>query len=159
MKSFCLWLWRLWLWSPNLPNRTRNSVVIYYYLDKWWTESYYMEILHTVPVTEHHRNSGDNLPFLYMPRSPVLFYSGPRSNFFFPGNCCLLSHVGIGRESHKGCRCLDRLHYPNKQKSSWVIYYCQLNPKCGRNSGSHSEFAGSIAPVRVATWNHCRVLS
>lgn len=40
-----------------------------------------MEILHTVPVIEHHRNPGDNLPFLYMPRSPVLFlYSGPRSN-------------------------------------------------------------------------------
>lgn len=38
------------LWSPKLPNSTRNLLVIYYYLDKWWTESYSMESWHSLPV-------------------------------------------------------------------------------------------------------------
>lgn len=38
------------LWSPKLPNSTRNSLVIYDYLDKWWPESYSMESWHSLPV-------------------------------------------------------------------------------------------------------------
>lgn len=40
------------LWSPNLPNSTKNLLVIYYYLDKWRTERYSMEHWHSLPVKE-----------------------------------------------------------------------------------------------------------
>lgn len=50
------------LWSPNLPNSTRNLLVIYYYLDKWRTEHYSMESSHSPPVKEALRKPGQPLP-------------------------------------------------------------------------------------------------
>lgn len=38
------------LWSPDLPDSSKNLLVIYLYLDKWRTERYSMESWHSLPV-------------------------------------------------------------------------------------------------------------
>lgn len=112
-KYFCLWLWRLWLWSTVLPNRTRNLVVIYYYLDKWWAESYSMEILHIVPVTKHYTSPWDNFPLFHS--LEFLFH------FIHLAASSSSSFQQLPPESREnwqrlhGYRCLDRLRYSNKQ--------------------------------------------
>lgn len=54
----------LGLWSPSLPNSTRNLLVIYYYLDKWRTEHYSTESPHSLPVKGAFLKWGHQLPLL-----------------------------------------------------------------------------------------------
>lgn len=50
------------LWSPDLPDSSRNLLVIYRYLDKWRPEHYSMESWHSLPVKEAFLKPRHQLP-------------------------------------------------------------------------------------------------